>query len=170
MAHSVGKKKLTMTEVEILQPGLFSSIQDQGRKGLMEFGVPKSGAMDSASARLANVLLRNPADAAVLEITQQGPKMAFLGPTKIAICGGLLEPAINGSLIENNKVYNIDEGDLLSFGKRQKGCRAYLAVKNGFQTEKVLGSRSWYDGITRHARLKKGMKLQYKPFEAEEFE
>ncbi len=99
-----------------------------------------------------------------------GPKMAFLGPTKIAICGGLLEPAINGSRIENNKIYNINEGDLLSFGKRQKGCRAYLAVKDGFQTEKVLGSRSWYGGITRHARLEKGMRLPYKPFEAEEFE
>lgn len=159
-----------MTEVEILQPGLFSTIQDTGRKGFMEFGVPMSGPMDSASARLANLLLQNTPGAAVMEITQQGPKMAFLGSTKIAICGGLLEPAINGSRIENNKIYNINEGDLLSFGKRQKGCRAYLTVKDGFQTEKVLGSRSWYGGITRHARLEKGMRLPYKPFKAEEFE
>lgn len=159
-----------MTECEILQPGLFSTVQDMGRKGFMEYGVPQSGPMDSSSARLANVLLRNPADAAVMEITQMGPKIAFLGPTKIAVCGASLSPRINDTAIENNKVYRLHEGDVLSFGKSQKGCRAYLAIKDGFQTEKKLGSRSWFEGITPHARLEKGMRLAYHSFEAEEFE
>ena len=157
-----------MTEAEILRPGLFSCIQDMGRRGLREFGVPKSGSMDSASARLANVLLRNSSSAALLEITQTGPKMAFLGPTQIAICGAIMEPAINGSKIRNNRVYKLHEGDVLSFGKMQEGCRAYLGIKNGFKTPKILGSRSWYGGISPYARLEKSMKLKYKPFEAEE--
>lgn len=156
--------------MEILRPGLFSTLQDTGRNGFLKFGVPKSGPMDSASAGIANLLLQNSAVAVVMEITQLGPKMAFSGPTEIAISGALLNPEINGTKVENNKVYKIHDGDILSFGKRKMGCRAYLAVKNGFQTEEVLGSRSWYTPITANERLKKGMRLEYKPYEREKFE
>ena len=159
-----------MAEVEILQPGLFSTLQDSGRNGFLKYGVPKSGPMDSASAGIANLLLQNPAGSAVMEITQLGPKMAFLGPTEIAISGALLSPEINGAGIENNRVYRIHKGDVLSFGKRKMGCRAYLAIKNGFQTEKILSSRSWYTPISANDRLKKGMRLPFRPFEREKFE
>ena len=158
-----------MAEIEILETGLFSTIQDIGRKGFMEFGVPISGPMDSASARLANLLLQNAPGAAVMEITQMGPKMTFSGPTQIAVCGALLQPALNGTKIENNRVYNLKSGDTLSFGKREKGCRAYLGIKKGFKTEEILGSRSWYSGLSEYARLEKGMILKYETFEATGF-
>lgn len=148
-------------EVEILQPGLFSSLQDLGRKGFMEFGVPVSGAMDSYASGMANLLLQNSPDAAVMEVTQLGPKLKFSGATQIVVCGAVLSPLINGNPIENNRVYNIQEEDVISFGKRIKGCRAYLAVKGGFVTESFLTSGSWYSGITAHSRFEKGMKLEY---------
>lgn len=148
-------------EMEVIHPGLFSSIQDSGRFGFMEYGVPVSGAMDSNALRVANLLLKNPQDAAVLEITQMGPKLSFSATSQIAISGAHLSPSINGQPIENNKAYTIYEDQILSFGKRMNGCRSYLAVKGGFKTEKVLSSRSCYEGLTRYSKLEKGMKIPY---------
>jgi len=148
-------------EIEVLQPGLFSTIQDIGRKGFLKYGVPMSGVMDLYAAKMANLILRNPTDSAILEITQMGPKLRFSDPVKISICGALLSPKINNFPIENNRVYKIETGDELSFGKRQLGCRAYLAISGGFKTEKVLKSRSWYEGVTDNFNLNKTLKLSY---------
>lgn len=147
--------------IEVLQPGLFSTIQDEGRRGYLRYGVPLAGPMDSFSAGMANMLLQNPPNAAVLEITLMGPKLKFSGASEIAIFGAFLSPKLNGEEIANNKIYRLSGGDILSFGRRVRGNRAYLAVKNGFQTEEVLGSRSWFSGITSAVKLEKGMKLEY---------
>jgi biotin-dependent carboxylase-like uncharacterized protein len=148
-------------EIEVLQPGLFSTIQDPGRNGFLKYGVPMSGVMDFYAAKMANLILRNTPNSAVLEITQMGPKLKFSDPVKISICGALLSPKINNFKIENNRVYKIEAGDELSFGKRQLGCRAYLAISGGFKTEKVLKSRSWYEGVTDNFKLNKTLKLPY---------
>ncbi|MGM0933219.1 MAG: biotin-dependent carboxyltransferase family protein [Bacteroidota bacterium] len=148
-------------EIEVLHPGLFSSIQDFGRRGFQKYGVPFSGAMDRLALKTANLILRNKADAAVLEITQMGPKLKFSAPTKIAISGAYLSPKLNDSEIENNEVIKIEPGDVLSFGRPLKGSRAYLAIAGGFQTEKTLDSRSWYEGITVFQKLEKGHRLPY---------
>lgn len=147
--------------IEVLQPGLFSSIQDGGRFGYRQFGVPESGSMDIASASLANLLLQQEKKAAVMEITLQGPKLLFSDATEFVITGALLSPSIDDKEIRNNRVYRIEKGQVLGFGKRIMGCRTYLGIKGGFQTEKVLNSRSWSPGITKHSRLEKGMKLPF---------
>ena len=150
-----------MAEIEILQAGLFSSIQDRGSFGFREYGVPTGGAMDLQAAGMANLLLRNNPDAAVLEITLQGPKMQFLAPAQIAIAGADLSPELDGKPLDNYRLYNVDAGQVLSYGKRKSGYRAYLAIKGGFQTEFLMGSRSWSPGITEFRRLEKGMKLPF---------
>ncbi|MFD2518473.1 5-oxoprolinase subunit C family protein [Salinimicrobium flavum] len=149
-------------EAVILQPGLFSTIQDSGRRGLMQYGVPLSGPMDTYAAGMANLLLQNPPGTAILEITLLGPKLRFTGATSIVITGAQLSPHLNGEPLENNKAYHLSGGELLSFGKRLTGCRAYLAVKGGFRTEKVLDSRSWYSVCTRYEKLIKGIGLEYR--------
>ncbi len=148
-------------KVEVLNPGLYSSVQDGGRFGFMEYGVPVSGVMDSYAAGLANLLLKNPTDAAVVEITLLGPKLLFSKATTIAITGADINAMLDGRTISNNQVVQVNAGEVLSFGKREYGYRAYLAVQGGFLTEEVLNSRSWYDGITSFSRLEKGMKLNY---------
>lgn len=148
-------------EIEVLQPGLFSTIQDPGRYGFLKYGVPMSGVMDIYAGKMANLILRNQPDSAMLEITQMGPKLRFSHPVKIAICGALLSPKINKVPIENNRVYKIEAGDELSFGKRELGCRTYLGISGGFKTEKVLRSRSWYEGVTDNFKLVKGLRLPY---------
>lgn len=150
-----------MAEVEILQAGLFSSIQDLGRFGFREFGVPPGGAMDLQAAGMANLLLGNDPNAAVLEITLQGPKMQFSGPAQVAIAGADLSPELDGNSLANYRPYNVRAGQVLYFGRRKSGYRAYLAIKGGFQTELVMNSRSWSPGITQFARLEKDMKLPF---------
>lgn len=150
-------------EIEVLQPGLFSTIQDRGRFGFLKFGVPLSGSMDSYAATMANLFLRNQPDTAVMEITQSGPKLLFHCAAKIVICGGDFSPKINNQDFSNNIPREINPGEILSFGGRRSGCRAYVGIAQGFGTGTVMGSRSWYEGITEHHKLEKGMQLKIHP-------
>ncbi|MGA8854968.1 MAG: biotin-dependent carboxyltransferase family protein [Christiangramia sp.] len=148
-------------EIEVLQPGLFSTIQDLGRFGFQKFGVPQSGVMDRYAMRICNLILGNPQETAVMEITMQGPQLKFNAPTAICMSGADLSPKLNGSDIEQNEVIDIKDGDILKFGMRKSGFRGYLGVLGGFETETLMDSQSWYDGLTNDFRLKKGMRLKY---------
>jgi biotin-dependent carboxylase-like uncharacterized protein len=150
--------------LEILQSGLYTSIQDLGRFKYRNYGVPVSGVMDEFHAKLANSILGNDENAAVLEMTLQGASMKFHENTQIVICGANLSPKLNGVLLRANLAVNVSKGDQLDFGKRTYGVRTYLAVKDGFQTEIVLKSRSFYEGITPKSRVSKGDFIQYKSF------
>lgn len=144
----------------ILSEGMQTSIQDLGRKGFRSYGVPISGAMDKYSAILANKLLNNQEDAPVMEMCVTGPKILFEDLSWIAVTGADISPMLNGEPINRNMVYRVNTSDVLSFGPLKSGVRAYLAVKGGFQTEKVLGSYAYHEGITKHARVLKGQRLQ----------
>lgn len=146
--------------IKVLNPGLFTTLQDEGRFGLRDKGVPVSGAMDPRAARVANLLLDNKADAAVMEITMTGPELEFDKECDFAICGAMLSPVLDGEALQNNTVYTAKAGQRLKFGRLVKGYRAYLAVQGGFDTPEVLGSRSWYKPVTPKAMLKKGDVLE----------
>lgn len=147
--------------LEILQSGLYTSIQDLGRFGYRNYGVPVSGIMDEYHAKLANHILGNNENAAVLEITLQGPRLYFYENTRIVICGADLSPKLNKGSIRLNNPINIAKGDQLEFGARKYGARAYLAIQGGFQTEKILKSRSFYGGITKKSIVSKGDFIPY---------
>ena len=153
--------KITMAEIEVLQPGLFSTIQDLGRFGYQKYGVPHSGVMDRYAMRICNMILGNPQDTAVLEITMQGPELKFSSSAFICICGAKISPMLNSSKISQEEIIEVKPGDILKFGGLQCGLRAYLGIRGSFQTQEVLGSKSWYEGITDEFRLKKGMVLNY---------
>jgi biotin-dependent carboxylase-like uncharacterized protein len=146
--------------VEVLKAGLFDTIQDLGRVGVQQFGVPLSGAMDQYSAKLANAILGNAQDAAVLEFTLLGPTLKFCNATAICIMGMECQAKINKAPIQNNRYVLIKKDDVLSFGKRELGCRGYLAVLGGFQSEKVMKSRSFYSMVISQERLKTGNVLK----------
>ncbi|MUP46942.1 biotin-dependent carboxyltransferase [Gramella sp. BOM4] len=148
-------------EIEVLQPGLFSSIQDLGRFGFQKYGAPQSGVMDRYAMRICNLLLGNPQEASVLEMTFQGPKLKFNSETRICITGADLSPQVNDEPVANFEQIHVKPGDILKFGRRKKGFRSYLGISGGFNTETTMGSQSWYEGITSDFRLKKGMKLAF---------
>ncbi|WP_456377632.1 5-oxoprolinase subunit C family protein [Lutibacter sp.] len=147
--------------LKVLQPGLHTSIQDVGRFGFRNIGVPSSGVMDSISADFANALLNNPKNSAVLEIAMHGPKLEFIVPTTIVISGAEISAKLNNKAISNYKLYSVKSGTILSFGKLQKGLHCYVAVKGGFQTKKILKSRSFYKGITSQGFVKKNDRIPY---------
>ncbi|WP_417360386.1 biotin-dependent carboxyltransferase family protein [Galbibacter sp.] len=145
--------------IQVLKPGFLTSIQDKGRFGYRHSGVPISGAMDEVSSDMANALLGNSKDAAVMEITLSGPELLFESDTAIAISGAMMSPTINDNELFNDEVYRIKAGSILKFGKLVRGIRCYLAVSGGFNTKKVLGSRSWYFSVTGVEVLSTGKRL-----------
>lgn len=139
--------------LKVLKAGLFTTIQDQGRYGFLDKGVPVAGYMDSFSATKINTLLENKKEAAVMEMTMTGPTLQFERATFIAIGGANISATLNNKEVANYKVLKIEKGDILSFGKLESGFRGYLAVKNGFQAPMVLGSRSFFSSITKKNHL-----------------
>lgn len=142
-----------MGKIEVIKSGLYTSIQDQGRFGFANIGVPQSGVLDSFSVQMANLLLGNHENDAVLEITMTGPHLRFNAPTAICISGAKFKCLLNKHEIENNKQILIKAGDEIKFIGLKQGFRAYLAIAGGFKSELVMGSRSQYNGITSSSKL-----------------
>ena len=147
--------------LKVIKSGFYTTIQDTGRFGHSAYGVPVSGAMDSYSSQFANAILGNANDAALLEITMTGPTLHFLEPTIIAISGANFQPKLNDSPIKMNISISIKTNDIVSFGRVVCGFRAYIAIKNGFLSKTVLGSRSMYKPITSTSRVMNNDTLNY---------
>ncbi|MFD2445657.1 biotin-dependent carboxyltransferase family protein [Bacillus sp. CGMCC 1.16607] len=128
--------------VIIEKPGLLTTVQDLGRSGYQRDGIMVSGAMDTLSMRLANILVGNDDGEAVLEVTLIGPTLVFTIDTFIAITGAHISPMINQIPIQMHRPIFVKSGDKLTFGTIQSGCRSYVAFKGGIHVPKLLGSRS----------------------------
>ena len=139
--------------IKVLKTGFYSTIQDLGRRGYQDYGVPYSGVMDAYSANMANALLGNNENAAVLEITMTGPRLEFHRASVICISGADITPKLNDDYIIINKAVAVKNGDVLTFGKLRYGFRSYLAVLGGFKTENVMNSCSMYKGITERSTI-----------------
>src|SRR5690606_9456433 len=130
--------------VEVLRPGLLTTVQDLGRRAYQRYGVAVSGAMDPIALRLGNILVGNDEGAAGLEVTLVGPTLRFTAPAVIAVTGGDLGPALNGKPIPLWQTVAVEEGDVLTFGGYRSGCRAYVAVAGGIDVPPVMGSRATF--------------------------
>lgn len=128
----------------IIKPGLFTTVQDLGRRGFYSQGIPDGGAFDSLSFRMGNLLLRNSPQAAGLEILLGGLCLEFLQNTRIAITGGNLRPEMDGNSVYMWQTVAVNRGQRLSFSGRSEGLRAYLLFDGGLDVPYFLGSRSTY--------------------------
>jgi biotin-dependent carboxylase-like uncharacterized protein len=133
-----------ITAFEVLEPGILTTIQDLGRYGYSQFGVPCSGALDPFSFRVGNLLVGNQEGEACLETTVMRLKLKALREVVLAVTGGDLSPELNGEPLEMWRTHLLVEGDVMTFKKVRLGCRAYLAVSGGFFVPKIMGSRSTY--------------------------
>ena len=130
--------------ITVLNPGLLTTVQDQGRIGYQQFGVSVSGVMDPRSASLANILVGNDEKEAVLECTMMGPHLQFDKANCIAITGGDLMPTLDGKPIPNYTAVKVEAGQVLKFTMPKTGCRAFIAFAGGLDIPEVMGSRSTY--------------------------
>jgi antagonist of KipI len=128
--------------LQVIKPGLLTTVQDLGRYGHQASGVPVAGPMDSFSHRLANQLLGNDAGAATLEITLIGPELVVDTDTTIAVAGAQFELTCDDRSVPMGSSFGVRAGQRLKFGRLLQGARAYLAVAGGVQTPPVLGSRA----------------------------
>ncbi len=130
--------------LQIIQPGMLTTVQDKGRFGYQRFGMPVAGAMDAFALRAANLLLGNPDSAAGLESTVLGPQIKFLAETRIAITGAAVAPLLDDAPIPMWQSVSVPQDAALTFRRPQDGMRAYLAVAGGIDVPLVMGSRSTY--------------------------
>lgn len=144
--------------IDVIHAGAHCSVQDLGRHGWRHLGVACAGALDPAQAALANRLVGNPADAAVLEIAMSGPVLAFAQPVRIALCGAefaMRFESADGQVcaVPDGRPVILPAGTLrlgavrpergtAAVGGLGGGLRAWLAVAGGIDVPQVLGSRS----------------------------
>ncbi len=128
--------------ISVVRPGPLTTVQDLGRPGWAHLGVPRAGAVDPVSLRLANRLVANPDGAAALEATVAGPDLTFGVDTTIALVGGHVEASIDGAAVPTAQTLRIGAGQTLRMGQVRSGTRAYLAVAGGIDAPAVLGSSS----------------------------
>jgi biotin-dependent carboxylase-like uncharacterized protein len=147
--------------LKILKTGPGTSIQDLGRFGFAQFGVPISGALDKRAFSWINHLLKNKESDAVLEICHPGIRIQFDSPTLICLAGATASIKVNGEIISGNGILEIRRNDQLEIGAFTEGSVLYLGIKNGFQSEKVMNSRSWFSGITNSDFAKKEERISY---------
>ncbi|MCL2054002.1 MAG: biotin-dependent carboxyltransferase family protein [Oscillospiraceae bacterium] len=128
--------------VRVLKPGLLTTIQDLGRNGYQSQGFGVSGVMDRRSFTIANLLLDNPQDEAVIEFTLIGPTLEFTSETIIAVTGGNFQPMVNKRPIKMYTAIYMNKGDILEFAGCKTGCRGYIAFSSFLNVPLVMGSRS----------------------------
>ena len=127
--------------IRILKGGMLTTVQDGGRTGYQSQGFSVAGVMDTRSFKIANLLLDNPENEAVLEFTLIGPTLEFTSSTIIAITGGDFQPTINGDPAPMYTAIYVHKGDILKFGSARTGSRGYIAFASYLKIPVVMGSR-----------------------------
>lgn len=130
-----------MPHLSVLAPGQLTTVQDAGRWGSQGLGVSPGGAADPLALRVGNWLAGNTGEAAALEITWAGPRLAFTGETLIALTGAETEARCGGAPVPGWRPVWIAAGSVLAIGALSAGARAYLCVQGGIQVAPVLGGR-----------------------------
>jgi biotin-dependent carboxylase-like uncharacterized protein len=126
----------------VLAPGLFTTVQDRGRPGWASIGVTRSGAADRPAAGLANRLVGNDAQAAVLEVTAGGLQVRAGRTLLVAVTGAPVAVTVDGRAAPFDAPLTLRAGQVLGLGIPAVGLRSYLAVRGGIGVPPVLGSRS----------------------------
>ncbi|MEU9652174.1 biotin-dependent carboxyltransferase family protein [Streptomyces sp. NPDC048110] len=125
-----------------VRSGALTTVQDAGRAGHAHLGVPRSGALDAPAMRLANRLLGNDPDAAVLETTVTGCALRADRDVAVVVGGAPCPVTVDGRPAAWGSPVRVPAGAILDVGTVTAGVRSYVAVAGGFATRPVLGSRS----------------------------
>ena len=128
--------------IEVVKPGALTTVQDLGRPGFAQLGIPRSGAADRGSLKLANRLVGNAEGAAALECTLIGPSLLFHSDALVAITGAEVAVRLGGEELALNSAFSVAAGDLLEVATTSAGLRSYIAVRGGISAQATMGSRS----------------------------
>lgn len=146
--------------IKVIHPGVYSTLQDSGRYGYRSYGVPLSGPMDAIQASLARDLVGGAKNQTVLEFYQRGPTLAFHQDAYVAVTGWSPSFKIGTKTSSSHRLLLVAKGQRLQLSNSGEGLYGYLAVQGGFNSELILGSSSYFSGITKQERLKKNQVLK----------
>ncbi len=133
---------MTDRALSVVRAGALTTVQDRGRPGHAHLGVPRSGALDQPAAGLANRLVGNRPEAAVLETTLNGCAVRPRSTVTVAVTGAPCRVTMDGRPVAWGAPVRVPAGALLEVGAAVLGVRSYVAVSGGVTVEPVLGSRS----------------------------
>ena len=142
--------------IKVISKGLYTTIQDKGRFGYRNIGVPSSGYMDSESAETANLIINNPKDNPLIEVTLIGPTLEFKKSAVICITGGEFSPTLNDIKISSYSAIEVNKGDILKINNSSIGSRCYISIQGTIISDTILGSKSFYHQITNSNILEDG--------------
>jgi len=129
-----------VTTVDVLTPGVQTTVQDLGRPGYGHLGVSACGAADRLALRVGNGLVGNAENAAALEMTLLGGRFKLHGPAWCALAGAHFECQLDGIPLELWTPFYARSGQTLACGGARNGARCYLCFHGGLQVDPVLGS------------------------------
>lgn len=127
--------------LKIIEEGLYTTIQDLGRK-MRSYGFSATGPMDKNAMRLANLIVGNDENDAVIEMSLIGPTIQFNRDALIAVTGADMSVNMDKISLESYRPIWIKKGSVVQFRPSKKGVYGYMAVRGGLQSPKILGSRS----------------------------
>ncbi len=127
---------------EVLSPGILTTVTDLGRYGFSRYGVAPTGGVDSFSLRVANLLVGNPENAAVLETLAMGLRLKALRDVVVAVTGGNLTPLRDAKPLPMWQSLELQAGEVVMFSGPAGGFRSYIAVQGGVDVPLIMGSRS----------------------------
>ncbi len=142
--------------IKVISKGLYTTIQDKGRFGYRNIGVPSSGYMDSESAETANLIINNPKDNPLIEVTLIGPTLEFKKSAVICITGGEFSPTLNDIKISSYSAIEVNKGDILKINNSSIGSRCYISIQGTIISDTILGSKSFYHQITNSNIIEDG--------------
>jgi biotin-dependent carboxylase-like uncharacterized protein len=131
-----------MGGVSFLRAGPLTTVQDLGRSGHRALGVSLGGALDSFAAQVANLLVGNSIDTAVIEIVVGGVRLGFDDQRALAWIGGDFPLQLAGTTVAPGRRVFVRQDEMLEIGLTRGGARMWLALSGGFDVPLILGSRS----------------------------
>lgn len=133
-----------MSKLIVVEGGMLSTIQDRGRVGYQQYGMPVAGSMDLEAMAISNLLVGNERDSAIIEMTVSGGTFRAEGDLVLAVFGADMPMKIGDREIPIGQAFTLNDGEELKFDIARAGFRAYLAVAGGFNIKAILGSKSTY--------------------------
>lgn len=152
-----------MARLYFEKSGIQTSLQDLGRAAFADLGIPLSGPMDESAFRLANHLMRRSPNEACIELYMGNVVLLFEASCQIVLTGAQVEMCSENRRYTTNQLFQIPAGGRLVIPQFIWGQWAYLAINGLFCTESILGSKSFYPGISIKTRFLDGDELLYKP-------
>ncbi len=131
-----------MSALAIVDPGVHSTVQDLGRRGVRHHGLAQGGPLDVISFAWANKLVENPWGSPCVEIVLGGFRAVARGKVRVALTGAQADVRRNGCPVGMWRTLDLADGDELHIHPSRDNRLIYLAAAGGVLSASAFGSQS----------------------------